>query len=105
MRINVAFWPLLSLFLFITACNVLVTEDQSLFTLNNNGMARNCSLTAVLSPPNLKLVQFGIGEPMPDDGLKSLVSLKPISNTNNGVGALQQHYPKEKRLTAAQKIR
>jgi len=55
-------------------CNVLVTEDQSLFTLNNNGMARNCSLTAVLSPPNLKLVQFGIGEPMPDDGLKSLCS-------------------------------
>jgi len=55
-------------------CNVLVTEDKSLFTLTNSGMARNCSLTAVLTPPNLKLIQFEIGKPTSYVGLSSRCS-------------------------------
>lgn len=42
-------------------CNVLMTEDRRLLTLTNSGKRRNCSLTAVLSPPNFKMVQFHIG--------------------------------------------
>jgi len=55
-------------------CNVLVTENKSLFTLSNGGTARNCSLTAVLAPPTMKLIQFEIGKPTSHTGLTSLCS-------------------------------
>jgi len=55
-------------------CNVLVTEDKSLFTLSNAGTKRNCSLTAVLAPINLKLIQFEIGKPFSNTGLTSMCS-------------------------------
>ena len=64
---------LLQLDLSISACNVLVTEDKSLFTLSNVGTKRNCSLTAVLAPINLKLIQFEIGKPFSNTGLTSMV--------------------------------
>ena len=66
-------------------CNFILQEypvqslnPVRLFTLTNSGMARNCSLTAVLTPPNLKLIQFGIGKPTSYIGLSSLVSLFSI---------------------------
>jgi len=52
-------------------CNVLMTEEKRLFTLSNGGEARNCSLTAVLNPPNLKLRYFQIGEHPSQNGLIS----------------------------------
>ena len=52
----------------------MVTEDKSLFTLSNAGTKRNCSLTAVLAPINLKLIQFEIGKPFSNTGLTSMVS-------------------------------
>ena len=63
----------------ISACNVLMTEEK-LFTLTNAGQARNCSLTAVISQPNLHLVQFEIGKPQTNIGIISPVSKKEINN-------------------------
>lgn len=59
---------------FFSACNVLMTEEKRLFSLSNRGQARNCSLTAVLNPPNLKLRYFQIGEFQTETGLISPVS-------------------------------
>lgn len=59
---------------FFTACNVLMTEDRRLLTLTNSGKRRNCSLTAVLSPPNFKMVQFHIGPQTRYTNLESPVS-------------------------------
>lgn len=51
-------------------CNILMVEEKRLFTLSNNGEARNCSLTSVFTP-NLKLIQFQIGPPSLHSGLIS----------------------------------
>jgi len=60
-------------------CNVLMLEEKRLFTMSNNGHARNCTVTSVFTPPNLKLKYFQIGtQPTSDSGLMSPVSLSPI---------------------------
>lgn len=51
-------------------CNILMTEDE-LITLSNAGRTRNCSLTNILFPVNLKLFQFQIGEPRTQVGMVS----------------------------------
>ena len=54
-------------------------EEKRLFTMSNNGHARNCTVTSVFTPPNLKLKYFQIGtQPTSDSGLMSPVSLSPI---------------------------
>ena len=51
-------------------------EEKRLFTMSNNGHARNCTVTSVFTPPNLKLKYFQIGtQPTSDSGLMSPVSL------------------------------
>ena len=45
-----------------------MTEEKRFFTLSNQGEARNCSLTAVLNPPNLKLRYFQVGEFQDEEG-------------------------------------
>ena len=62
-------------FISFSACNVLMTEEKRLFTLSNRGEARNCSLTAVLNPPNLKIQYFQIGDTPSHTGLISPVSI------------------------------
>ena len=75
----------------------MVTEDKSLFTLTNSGIARNCSLTAVLTPPNLKLIQFEIGRPTSYIGLSSLVSVVGIQSYLQGASEKTDH-PKHSEL-------
>merc|ERR1712141_649289 len=52
-------------------CNILMVEEKRLFTMTNGGKARNCSVTSVFSPPNLKLIQFQIGQPLLNTGVIS----------------------------------
>ena len=57
-----------------SACNILMLEDERLFTMSNDGQARNCTVTSVFTPPNLKLKYFQIGTHYDDDsGLMSPV--------------------------------
>ena len=62
-----------------SACNILMLEEKRLFTMSNDGQARNCTVTSVFSPPNLKLIHFQIGTHDDDDsGLMSPVSFHPF---------------------------
>ena len=56
-----------------------MVEEKRLFTMTNGGKARNCSVTSVFSPPNLKLIQFQIGQPSLNTGVISPVSISHIS--------------------------
>ena len=43
------------------ACNILMSEMAGLFTLENRGEARNCSLTTLLFPANFELRKVAVG--------------------------------------------
>jgi len=42
-------------------CNILMSEMIGMFTLQNNGRARNCSLTTLLFPANFELMSLTVG--------------------------------------------
>jgi len=42
-------------------CNILMSDMVGLFTLQNNGAARNCSLTTLLFPANFELLSVAVG--------------------------------------------
>ncbi|CAB4053931.1 unnamed protein product [Lepeophtheirus salmonis] len=42
-------------------CNVLMTVNQGTFSLRNEGRPKNCSLTTLLFPANLKIVNMNVG--------------------------------------------
>jgi len=42
-------------------CNILMSDMVGLFTLQNNGKARNCSLTTLLFPANFELMSVAVG--------------------------------------------
>jgi len=44
-------------------CNILMSDMVGLFTLQNNGQARNCSLTTLLFPANFELMSVAVGAP------------------------------------------
>lgn len=43
-------------------CNILMADLDGVFTLANNGQARNCSLTTMLFPANFELLHMEIGQ-------------------------------------------
>ena len=72
-----------------SACNILMLEDERLFTMSNDGQARNCTVTSVFTPPNLKLKYFQIGtQSSSDSGLMSPVSLSPVFKMSSRCVAL-----------------
>lgn len=42
-------------------CNILMSDMVGLFTLQNHGKARNCSLTTLLFPANFELMAVAVG--------------------------------------------
>jgi len=44
-------------------CNILMSDLFGYFTLQNQGKARNCSLTTLLFPANFALLALDVGEP------------------------------------------
>jgi len=42
-------------------CNILMSEMAGMFTLQNHGQARNCSLTTLLFPANFELHSLAVG--------------------------------------------
>ncbi|XP_023333201.1 corticotropin-releasing factor-binding protein [Eurytemora carolleeae] len=44
-------------------CNILMSDLSGYFTLQNHGIARNCSLTTLLFPANFALLSMDVGEP------------------------------------------
>jgi len=43
-------------------CNILMSEMSGLFTLSNAGRQRNCSLTTLLFPASIKVMNLAVGE-------------------------------------------
>ena len=67
-----------------SACNILMLEDERLFTMSNDGQARNCTVTSVFTPPNLKLIHFQIGtHEDSNSGLMSPVSFHTFVALSN----------------------
>nr|AWT97556.1 corticotropin-releasing hormone-binding protein [Eurytemora pacifica] len=61
-------------------CNILMSSLNGYFTLQNHGIARNCSLTTLLFPANFALLSLDVGEPYrakrsQDSGLQTQCSL------------------------------
>ena len=44
--------------LYLSACNILMSEVEGLFTLSNRGLNQNCSLTTLLFPANFKVLDM-----------------------------------------------
>ena len=47
--------------ILVLACNILMSDMTGLFTLQNHGKARNCSLTTLLFPANFELHSVNVG--------------------------------------------
>lgn len=45
----------------LLACNILMSDMAGMFTLQNHGQARNCSLTTLLFPANFELHSLAVG--------------------------------------------
>ena len=51
------------IFVCFLACNILMSDMAGMFTLENHGKARNCSLTTLLFPANFELRSLAVRAP------------------------------------------